>query len=778
MHSIYFLIKKLTDGNHELVAPFNLKNPRNQINSDDAKAYLLKFPEAPVEQLFSNLGYQCNERHLRIDKKYMQGSAAHYTEHYLNSETQQLITVHVYFSEKGTSIQLSDNSIEINEDLHYRIMQNTYSAHQLYLLLKIMNAQELTTKLNEANALENQLTAKSSDLNTKEDYIAYIEMAEKFIELIKQVNLHNDDQKDTRGVLIQKRIDYLNLLLVKQSSIQVNNDTATETVSSVSTAPVSSTDEKRKKSSEKKIDKNETRDQRIEELCKLESEYQLALKNKNFVKAYELNHKIRFDLIEVRFDNRPTRAQKQIIDSIESKIFSLEKPEIFALKLFKKGDVDSFFAVFDLLNSETSIHVISGIMIELLEQKSDEGAIPKAQREICEKLFETSSAYKAIISIQNHMFRQVHHQDYIVSILISLALENKENTFEMLLRHGHNPNGVGAIKGANACTLLKFIACTTTNPFFIKTLLKHGALIDAPQSVYTTEILKQIQKNVKQILKGKESSSKAVDLKFFSESLAKDSDLAAACMNSHIENAEFLLEHSRVEYVAAALAIVTEYNDVFTRYVVYGESGVNILNSVDEANQLCGNLNAESKTLSIMLFPDNHQNNSIPLKFDVIKKVNDVLKRRLLQADNKEIITFLDQYNIQSQPLSYKYSVNACRFIISYIDNITFSWAERFARYCCLYAKNAEKGGYIESAFISYFNALQVCKAFCNGMSSFSVFAQSQINRIRGVNQINYHENNFYSYRIIRAPTSDNAAKSLSDLVTEMKNCSLTNSFK
>ena len=76
-----------------------------KITSEGRIAYLITFKNDTDTPLYSKAGYQITERHLTIDKFYLEDTSqlkrglsyAHYTEIYKNVETQHEIIAHVYY---------------------------------------------------------------------------------------------------------------------------------------------------------------------------------------------------------------------------------------------------------------------------------------------------------------------------------------------------------------------------------------------------------------------------------------------------------------------------------------------------------------------------------------------------------------------------------------------------------------------------------------------------------------------------------------------------------
>lgn len=411
----------------------------------------LVIPEEFANNIFKEEGYTIlTENHLRIDKSFhkrnSQLSCAHLTQVYQHRDSAtHSLQLHVHFNEKNQIISIkitcSDNlaraEIKLNSTQQKQIIQQCKEPFEILEKLQRKQVIHFQQLLQKSNQLQQQLSLIYPHIRNDRYKKKYLEKADEFIKLIKEINLYTTASRDLRDKVIRKIVDIINdtqpVFGNKQSKSESSKDISEIKHSSAvtETASLLLPQYVQPKELDKKINLL------LVELKKLK----LRIQEQSFVAQHLIDYKILKEKLGIEYAKLCTskKYHSKFIEAIELQLLEhhgLSINEIFEKAIFK-GDLESVkqllehvnydfepFAFLDKLTKETSSNVL----------------------EVLHYLNEHSLGYKNLVKIWQYTQISINTPDCencSAPILFVLALQDNHAIFKILLEQGLDANFSG-----------------------------------------------------------------------------------------------------------------------------------------------------------------------------------------------------------------------------------------------------------------------------------------------------------------------------------------------
>lgn len=711
-NAIHTLLGELAKAKDPLVVAFDLLNPKNQIIGSQREAYILNFNTPPLAPLFVESGFVFCDRHLSVDKWYSLPSsengacgyaAAHYTENYTHSNGSKK-TLHVYFTENGTYTQIKifekdkehQDRTPLSPITKNNIEQNTFAALDLYSQLNNARANRWTKKSVQADELEEQLSLHSAQLSKPSSLNNYIDLAEKFILLVAEINQLDDFKVDCRGERIQERLNYAYNLKKKSSSSATplppvkkpeaakaeheQNPKPDDKANSTVTASTSSMMKASSKNPQELLFTN---------LQQLSQQLDSAKETNNMASYISIATQIRLALIEYHFVEKISADEQTLIKNLKNKTASIQKPDEFAIKLFKEGNLGGFKTLYVVLTQKQERILVTTIFDELINQDTDTGQLAENQRSICEYLFENSSAYKFNVILENFALRYDKNLNVSVSQLYRLSVEDKLNTFDMLLRHGLNPNKAGLITDNVCLSLLRVCILNDIPEPYIKSLIKYGATLDI-QDIKTKNDYTAFNALKKEMFKNDTKhippTSNVDLLNIFNTTSPFESDLVAACSRQRFELIPLLIEKSSLPYVLISFSYIT-YINMNKRYITNASLKQIVFQSKKDCDNGTMQLEYKPNSLQSCYFPLDNKVGTIDKQLEIIKLMLKFMDEKInTQPEELEkLLAILDDLGKKADKKGLFYTHIARTELISRVSPLNAEWATKLMHsFSCL----------------------------------------------------------------------------------------------
>ncbi len=502
-NSLFNLVTDLIREQHVLLRPYKIKT----INQEVSKrvAHLILFKEFSGTPIFSSDSYQLIEKHLTIDKFYADGNSirgargftcAHYTEEYKSLTTSEKIVVHAYFNIQGqyifSQVKIKqDQYLDVGIELEAAIKCNSQQAFKMLSELLLEKSNRYIHAVSEAALHQAELERLGSSANyTKEIRERYFKAGNMFLNLIKQINLLNDAEVDMRGRFVKEMLGTLT-----SEEDMPSTSTGAAAATELSLEEVAATGSATVKPKTKKVLKTikQMQDEQAKFLTRvmaleveLEKFFPLgAGELKKILDAHETAALLNKALTNfVFFDTTSKKPVKQkIVQRINQKISSLPKPLELLERFALEGSVANFMLLFEKAGANISVAFCSQFIRDVVMNTEDQSRLQN-QISICDFLFEHSQIYRSAIFLCGYSV-DLAESGNGQSLLTKASLLLNFTAFSMLLKHGWNPNGPGAIFGKGVLSNVRVQAILSDSGTFLECLLEHGSHVDNNQFLDT-----------------------------------------------------------------------------------------------------------------------------------------------------------------------------------------------------------------------------------------------------------------------------------------------------
>jgi hypothetical protein len=719
INGVYNLVESYVQENNPLLISFNLSNPQNQIVTDKRQAYLLKYVTPPMTALFGEQGFEFKDRHLTIDKYFAKSTsrlghgftAAHYTENYVHPETKEARTVHVYFSEQDSYVQIKNDSAVLSLAFENMIFNNAYQALQLFKELQELKSNTWTEQLNKVNSTEAELDQLSKDLKSEAKKLQFKKIAQSFIREVELLNCYNDSEIDCRDELIQQRLHLLEEEQLQEARESQQNNVVAEPSSSFSSMDivVAAPSSAEKKKSHDFVSYKALAFAQLKQLGNL---LDMAIREKNSAQTIQLSSQIKMTLIEFYFFKKLTKEEAKLISELERKTEKLKSPEKFAITQFNEGNFKAFITVFPSLTHAEQHCVISEIFLKLLDFHPVTGSVEAAQIKICDFLHENSSIYAARIAMDDDFLYVPAKANISVTSLVMVCVLKKKNILSMLLRHGMNPNTIGALKAKKTYTVIQAVVGLCSDPFYVQTLLAHGSTIDTPQTTLNNRQIKLLSEHMIKTTKVKFSDFDSIPL--FKNDEGLKTNLLIAYFSNHDKVAELLIERTSLANLALSYARLSDCMQINCRFILGRSKIQTIYGNREEANQALSQSKAVKNTIQLNFFAMQDSCQKTRDHLEYLKKLICVFDQRCHKPSNEilEVLEALWKMDDKTNTLTTRMINYACRLIVVQQFNLDKIFAQRFALYSYHIAEALLGEGKIRAAIEYLEEARRVCKEF------------------------------------------------------------------
>ncbi len=592
------------------------------------RAWLIHFKKTPENVFYLEPGFEFQSSHLRVDAlfakentlKAKQGfSACHYTEEYKNPHTNALMVVHAYIGKNGIiSYQIKKYTSEddkINEQgeallvtsvLREIIQKNSEPAVELAGALekercdRYTKAQEKSYEIDaELNAVLQKILIDDSKSNNRLTLKTnYKKLLDSFLIIVETINRYSHEEVDQRGELLQTFYGYMNRSVIAPKTIGVKETTEKqlESPDSLDDVAKSILSIKIKTKEELQLEEDKARAiVLITEIKKLMKDNKSLLSRKNLkidelISRKEFKETITLKLIELAFlSGEVSREENNYLKTIVTTLNNI--PNL--LKIFEQfveyGEINSVIQLYNYVQYENLMPVFRKLLQNLVEFNGERVVRLRA---VAEFFFENSNSYRNYIRVHEQLL--ISRGGLTCSFLVDAFLKENYFTFELMLKHGFNPNGIGiACQEVTASATYAIAYLMSTNLYklderYIKALLNFGALLDKKTPNLTWNITeacssiaaaKQSKKNLK---KNKIRSMTAQqfptlndqeDFDAFSVKaiLGFDSVLEVLCggaFSPSLELLELFAPESSLSSLAVSFALLINVPEVTTRFVI------------------------------------------------------------------------------------------------------------------------------------------------------------------------------------------------------------------
>lgn len=695
------------------------------INKDLRQAFLIHLDSFPPRHVFPE--YNFKERHFSVDKFYRKTSKdsrhgytpIHYTESYFSQGTGETITIHVYLDKQGQYVysQIKKKNLEgleeaidgkTADEVSKPLMENV-SASISTLSFLFTAKQKLYSKYKDsADKLELELFELSKKLNATSFEVYKLKTIE-FIKAIKELNRYVEFN-DSRDRLIAKRLKSLEewVKKIKEASKKTTPDLIEDESSTVpSSEEVSDLTESQELSGLESL--YETIIEQLKQLKKqLPKGFSYCFKNlEQIQKNHELctrTNELLGGLFEFPNDFLKEKLKNGKLKKIISESFHLiaehdKKSVAFLEQQALEGNLEAVEPLFELFSSKLS----QQFYIELIEKLITEKNQSKKKKlvEICEFFNKNSEDYRnAIFNISNQkryfLSREELNQAFSktkkeildslgesceASVLFKLYSNKDLSTFNMLLRHGANPNTWGMI-GENqreACSIFSIILTFNNGDYetYLKSLIRYRAdpnlLITAKEK---RSILQEKLSNTKKYNRLGLPSASSSQIYNLNQTKKMASTLMICIGRNAWGLFDYFLPYISADNLACVLAQLGKDKDLscIQRSTNSSDSMLNFEKSQKIALE-------KAKTFEQGPFPNcffYEKNEKFNMLFEMLKKTYNFLVKKLIKINSKEFDELYQKLindGIQLSLLNEPKKAHHCFFgsyflLISYAENL------------------------------------------------------------------------------------------------------------
>lgn len=666
---VYYAIERLVNEKSEVLKPYNLKCVKNFNNN----VYYIEFSDTPTYQIYGST-YKFTERHLTIHEHFKDNanglSFAHYTERYRQNNGGTVV-IHVYFDRHAyyLDIQIKQHADEqkngngiklaVHPDIEELIRKNSEKANELLQCLIVETEKFHVSALARAKKIEQSLTLISKQL--KQNSIqGYIEKGSKYIDAIAEANKYASQGHDKRGSLMAKQIAFLTSL-----NIAAENDTQVEDKQSMSEHLIAAT-----------IPTNQNKSAMADFIHIINEVEKLKIQNANIVaepsevsqvinrcrKTKEIQ--LQLLALSAKFNLIPEKDRTQLNDLLIALEIDANLLPLFK-KVFWEGNVEAVKELYSYIEDRLDFKFfIKDIFTKFIESPPNKEQEP-AFTAVFNFLYKKSPNYRSMVKSSFLL----PGADYFYSLLASAAYHDNLFAFKLLLEHGANPNGIGAIvnkvKIPNIFVLnILMMTPTPVKLIYLELLIEAGATYtcnvqplvknDPGTSINigffdsTKDIIGHMQKIIKTYCKDFETTIK---------DLMACGDFIVWCLLNHqYEVIELNVSKLTLRECLVCLAILTRETDVI-HLAFSSNPGCKVVNDYQEAISLSKEIKSSVGRFYTLIFVMNGDHKRQSLLEKLIKNIHE--KRRELQTTHPDLLQKLHS-DLYKTGVSKQYSDPAC----------------------------------------------------------------------------------------------------------------------
>lgn len=510
---LFTLVGRLQAEEHALLKPYVFKHLKNE----NREAYLLSFDikaDADATHFFAREGYTLDEHHLTIDSQYSNQhdwlSLAHGTLIYRNPQDRTAIIVHVYFDKKIAlwSVRakkqcvddqsMSDERFELDTHQIKAIIGFSQSASLLLQDLLSEYSKRYRDALKKSENIEQELSALSIHLKTKNGRDAYRTKAVAFLESLVALDTYDDSSASKASWSFIERMlalcDQADRLVPIPSIVPpVQTPQVLDPILDVGleaeSAPVSvlvlpTLQQLATEQGQQLYVNMQTLSKKVEALLKESTGA--------FFQGFAGVDALRLAIAELMFFDAvwetPKNFSKHLKKSEKILAEAQAQRAIKVADLFKNAHFESVQSVLEWLSEKEHLSVIKSIFSYCLSYVYgvDDKKIAQKNLEILDWYFNNKyNLYQSCLKALEHTFFVNEKLLLQGSFLFTIYLRNDFNIFRKFLEHGFNPNGPGIRLGMGntlfSSLLRGVIFGHKENPDsnqYIVLLMEYGALLD------------------------------------------------------------------------------------------------------------------------------------------------------------------------------------------------------------------------------------------------------------------------------------------------------------
>lgn len=762
--TLYNTLEDLHEAKKPCIAAYEITH----IQSEQRTVFYVKFKQPTQHNLFASQGFKLTDYHLSIDKYFKESSAckrrgldaAHYTEVYTHPETQQQLVIHLYLDRyasfqyiqakrfAGKRDESEFEEFDLTHSLQNLLENN--SCHARELLKKLLTENEALFRAASDNAEKHAEALDEISLNlNKSTLTKFIACAEKFISCIDVMNRYCDSAKDKRGDFIRQKLSHLKAFTSENCSETQEEECVSKLPTNSESFPATT-----EKSVTSALKAKSTKNDLLTAILTLEQQLTVIQKESsntaNIIQQAELIRKIEVNLLLIsNFFDQLKPQQKQKLRSL-SKIISGQKSLLQQFEEeFWKGNLSAVQRLYPYIehhiNWQFILYNILFILIEFIPT-SDEHA--QQLSAVFDFLYEKSARYRWTLCSQHDLLfiLQLSNGTQLLKhapLLSYACFCNNLFAFQLLLKHGMNPNGIGTLIDSKAYPLILdilFFSDQDGPQLFLKLILEHGAdpnlrIRAAPTTIKiidtnngTTE--EQFTSLAKKTPKSDSQSKikKFVQPKIPQQFLSFETALATACDFQIIPAVELMLPYLSLENILFTLGNIIIHEPICRRYLPSSKQrGFFIADSVCDLHALTASLidlDLTSPFYSVLVYTEEPQP-----ELHIVELLATALSQRfgvLEKQDPSAIEALYNHFSTTAQGLKSKGIFNkktvcyfeCCILLLSFEKNPGFMTHQKIIQHYCQLAAVATKSA--DPELLSdinrfYANALELAEHSCYG---------------------------------------------------------------
>lgn len=584
-----------------------------------------------------------------------------------------------------------------------------------------------------ADKVEQQLSTCSKGFTDPANRQNYIKLAKEFKQYIGLVNLYNDSAVDCRDVFVNKMVNKLNLEVAQQRTVSETKEVEVQKETSQIIA-IQANEFDRDKSWKKKNTQQQEYDGLWESANKLSKNLKSLLLTKSIednIHAHQVSGELRNTLLEIMFhpnhiSDKNVRKKIKEIESIINTVPSLIRLFLdYAKGNFPNG-LECCKALFPHLSESDKFLISYNLLQHLIYEVNLSSNIQEKIIEICEYLFEESKkvnsyGYKSAMFLLSNTAKLIQEINIAVFALMHVFYNDNLSVFQMLLKHGCDPNSYGFMLGNLAVPVLRAIIGSQTDLqqdarlaekqnrsiLYLKLLLELGAQMDGmPREVSAIATAEANKIIIKPLFL---QSAMHVNIKNC------PSDLLLACKCDIIHLVPTLLKYSGLHSMALSLAYLMDLQGCFGRTFMSSDPNTGVMcfanpllanNWADRQKehmvktQMVNDVLQPSDLVQINIFmsEDSKYRYMYPVLEQILQQFKLLCKQQPNEVENL-LEKILNDINNQAERNKQLVEIILCRawqlLLVERGKKLTLRDAQTFMRTACFIAKShAAQGNY------------------------------------------------------------------------------------